>query len=199
VNQKHKKRLGLVSSPVKGTAYSVCHSIPETEAFRAKVKEVFAGGQSLSFEYRSDQSGNYYIRTLSPVMDGERVQAVSVISKNITAQKQAEMEARHSRLQLAHLERLAVIGEFTASLAHELRQPLTAILSNAQASLRFIQGNPPDIDEVRASLQDIIADDRRAVEFIKHLRAFFKKGEVNIPRGKPRGMFCLYRQCCAAP
>ena len=179
MNQKHKERLGLVSSPVKGTTYSACHSMQETEAFRAKVKAVFAAGQSQSYEYRSDKSGSYYIRTLSPVMEGETVMAVSVISKNMTAQKQAEMEARQSRLELAHIERLITMGELTASLAHELRQPLTTILSNAQAASRFVQGNPPEIDEVRASLQDIIAAVSQADEFIKHLRAFFKKGELN--------------------
>ena len=178
MTKKHRQRLGLVSTRVEGTAYAACHTKQETEAFRSKVKTVFETGRPLSYEYQSEQVGNYFVRTLSPVMDGETVKAVSVFSKNITRQKQAEVEISHNRFELAHLERLAAMGELTASLAHEINQPLTTILSNAQAALRFIHGNPPDIDEVHATLQDIIAADRRASEIIRHLRAFFKKGQL---------------------
>jgi len=111
-------------------------------------------------------------------MDGERVKAVSVISKDITSQKQAQNEGHLNRLKLAHLERLATMGELTASMAHELNQPLTAILSNAQTALRLIQRNTPEMDEVQAILQDIISDNRRASAFIKHLRTIFKKDDL---------------------
>ncbi|MDP2644586.1 MAG: PAS domain S-box protein [Desulfobacterales bacterium] len=179
MNSKHQHRLGLSSSRVKGTTYGSCHSKQETAAFEEKIKTVFDTGRPLSYEYQSERDGNYFVRTLSPVMDGEAVQAVSVISKNITQQKQAEREAHRSRLELAHLERLATLGEFSGALAHELSQPLTAILSNAQAALRLIRGDPRQADEMQAILQDIIADDRRASKFIQHLRTFFKKGEID--------------------
>jgi two-component system sensor kinase FixL len=70
------------------------------------------------------------------------------------------------------------MGELAASLAHELNQPLAAILSNAQAALRFIAGDSSNIDEVRDILEDIVADDRRAGEVIHRLRSLFKKGEL---------------------
>jgi len=69
------------------------------------------------------------------------------------------------------------MGELSASLAHELNQPLTAILSNAQAALRFIAGDSPDLAEIRNILNDIVADDRRAGEVIHRLRSLFRKGE----------------------
>jgi signal transduction histidine kinase len=69
------------------------------------------------------------------------------------------------------------MGELSASLAHELTQPLTAILSNAQAALRFLNPPAPDLDEVRAILADIVADDRRAGEVIQRLRGLLTRSE----------------------
>lgn len=179
VNEKHLKRLDLPSTwVIEGTSYSAYHSAPETGAFREKVQMVLATGISLSYEYQSERDGNYFIRTFSPIKDGGKVQAISVISKDITLQKRAELETQIDRLELAHLERLAMMGELTASLAHELNQPLTAILSNAQAALRLIQCDPPDMDEVRTILQDIVSDNRRASQFIRHVRTIFKKNEI---------------------
>jgi PAS domain S-box-containing protein len=179
MNSKHRNRIGLSSSDIDRLAYAAFHTKEETASFRDMVGKVFETGSPFSYAYQSKREGNYFVRTLSPVMEGENVKAVSVVSKDITAQKQAEREAYHNRLQLAHLERIATLGELAASLAHELSQPLTAILSNAQAAVRLIQSTPPEINEVRAIIQDIIEDDRRAGEFIQHLRAFFKRGELD--------------------
>src|SRR5688500_10185762 len=98
---------------------------------------------------------------------------------DLTDRKQAEIEAASQRNELAHLSRVTVLGELSGSLAHELNQPLTAILSNAQAALRFLAMDNPDMDEVRASLQDIVNEDKRAGEVISGLRMLFKKGEVH--------------------
>jgi PAS domain S-box-containing protein len=178
MNSKHRNKLGLSSSDIDHAAYAAFHTKEETAAFREIVQKVFETGRPLSYAYHSNKDGNYFVRTLSPLLEGETVKAVSVVSKDVTAQRQAEREAYRNRLQLAHLERVATMGELAASLAHEISQPLTAILSNAQAALRFIRSNPPEIDEVDAIIQDIIEDDRRAREFIQHLRAFFKRGEL---------------------
>jgi len=71
-----------------------------------------------------------------------------------------------------------MLGELSGSLAHELNQPLTAILSNAQAAQRFLDSEVVDLNEVRAILADIVEDDRRAGEVIRRLRLLLKKGEV---------------------
>ena len=96
---------------------------------------------------------------------------------DITGRKRAEIEVRRNLDEIAHLNRVAAMGELTASLAHEINQPLTAILSNAQAAGRFLAGKSPDLAEVRECLHDIISDDKRAGEVIKRLRALLKKGE----------------------
>jgi PAS domain S-box-containing protein len=97
---------------------------------------------------------------------------------DITARKQAELEVQQQRGELAHLSRVTMLGELSGSLAHELNQPLTAILSNAQAAQRFLAHDNTDLNEVRDILADIVAEDKRAGEVIRRLRLLLKKGEV---------------------
>jgi len=81
------------------------------------------------------------------------------------------------RQDLTHIGRVSALGELTASLAHELSQPLTAILSNAQAAQRLVAGDVVDLEKVREILSDIVADDKRAAAVISGLRGLLKKGE----------------------
>jgi PAS domain S-box-containing protein len=97
--------------------------------------------------------------------------------QDVTEQRQAEVSMRRSLDEITHLNRVAAMGELTASLAHELNQPLAAILSNAQAAGRFLGGESPDLVQVRECLTDIVADDKRAAEVINGLRGLLKKGE----------------------
>ena len=100
------------------------------------------------------------------------------VSMDITARKQAELEAARQRNDLAHLSRATALGELSSSLAHELTHPLTAILSNAQAAQRFLAADDVDLSEIRDILDDIVAQDQRASEVIHHLRLLLKKGGV---------------------
>ncbi len=94
--------------------------------------------------------------------------------------KKAELELRRQRAQLAHVTRISMMGELAASLAHELNQPLTAILSNAQAALRFMAAKPPDLDEVREILKEIVEDNSRASQIIRGIRALVKNEEIEF-------------------
>jgi len=94
---------------------------------------------------------------------------------DITPRKEAELTAERHRAELAHVARLSTMGELAASLAHELNQPLTAILSNAQTAERFLASDQIDLDEVREILKDVVEDDRRASEVIHRLRALVRK------------------------
>ncbi len=99
------------------------------------------------------------------------------IIEDVTELRQAKEEAQKRREEIAHMGRVATMGELSASLAHELNQPLTAILSNAQAALRFLASDRADLDEIREILNDIVADDRRAGKVIARLRSLFRKGD----------------------
>jgi PAS domain S-box-containing protein len=94
---------------------------------------------------------------------------------DITDRKHAELEARQIRDELAHAGRIATMGEMAAALAHELNQPLAAILSNAQAAKRFLNAPNPDMEEFREILDDIVDDDARAGEVIRRIRSLVKK------------------------
>jgi PAS domain S-box-containing protein len=100
------------------------------------------------------------------------------VAVDVSARKQAESEVLRQRSELAHLTRVSILGELSGSIAHELNQPLASILSNSQAALRLLSQEPPDLDELREILVDIVQDDQRAGEVIRRLRMLLKKGEV---------------------
>jgi two-component system, LuxR family, sensor kinase FixL len=108
--------------------------------------------------------------------DGKAIRMRGV-SLDITQVKQLslDLEARH--VEISHLLRAASLGEFSAGLAHELKQPLTAILSNAQAAQRFLARDNYDLGQIRDILRDIVAADRRANDVINALRLFLNKTE----------------------
>jgi PAS domain S-box-containing protein len=94
---------------------------------------------------------------------------------DVSDRKAAELEMQQHRAELAHLARVSTMGELAASLAHELAQPLTAILSNVQTAQRVLDAAPEDIAEIREILADVVADGTRAGEVIRRLRALARK------------------------
>ena len=100
------------------------------------------------------------------------------VTIDITRRKQAELAVQQQRNELTHLSRVTTLGELSGSLAHELNQPLAAILSNAQAAQRFLARDNADLAEIQDILKDIVNEDKRAVEVIQRLRLLLKKGEV---------------------
>jgi two-component system sensor kinase FixL len=103
-----------------------------------------------------------------------RLQGVSL---DITRRKVAELEAQAHRNEAAHLLRAASVGELSTAMAHELKQPLSAILSNAQAAQLFLAQDNIDLHEVRDILGDIVADDRRATDVIDRVHVLMKKDQ----------------------
>jgi C4-dicarboxylate-specific signal transduction histidine kinase len=101
------------------------------------------------------------------------------VSIDVTRRKRAELEVQKQREELTHLTRVNMLGELSGALAHELNQPLTAILSNAQAAQRFLEQDNMDLQEVREILADIVEEDKRAGEVIGRLRLLLKKGEIH--------------------
>jgi two-component system sensor kinase FixL len=102
------------------------------------------------------------------------------VTIDITRRKQMELEMQKLRTEMTHLSRVTMLGELSGSLAHELNQPLTSILSNAQAAQRFLARGQAGLEEVRNILDDIVAEDRRASDIIQRLRALLKKGEMQL-------------------
>jgi C4-dicarboxylate-specific signal transduction histidine kinase len=97
------------------------------------------------------------------------------IVRDITERRRAELQARELRDELAHVGRVTTLAALTGSLAHEINQPLAAVMTNAQAARRLIAAPVPDLAELRAALADIVADNQRAAEVVKRLRTLLRK------------------------
>ena len=104
------------------------------------------------------------------------------VSINISDRKAAEGEAAAHRMELAHLSRVGILGELAGSIAHELNQPLSAILSNAQVGRIHLDAPSPDMKEMREILEDIAADAKRGGGIIHGMRAMFKKDAPPNPQ-----------------
>jgi len=94
---------------------------------------------------------------------------------DITARKQAEDAASKAQMELAHATRVMTVGELTASIAHEINQPLSAIVTNADAGLRWLGADSPNLEETSQAIRRIIRDGKRASAVVSRMRALFKK------------------------
>jgi len=158
---------------------------PEDRAGSVKIYvEAFDARQPFTIEYRVRRYDGQY-RWISdhgvPRYDPEH-NFLGYIGScvDITEQKRAEQEAVRMREELAHVSRVSTLAELGGALAHELNQPLAAILSNAQAAARFLDSGHLNINELREILNDIAQEDRRAGEVIVRMRAMLKKEDAKM-------------------
>jgi PAS domain S-box-containing protein len=110
--------------------------------------------------------------------DSERVEAVLTISRDLTEHVLASEALREAQIELAHANRVATMGQLTASIAHEVNQPLTAVVANAQACLRWLDRATPDLDAARRSVEWVVNDGNRASEVIRRVRSLANKTSV---------------------
>ena len=110
----------------------------------------------------------------------QRLKLVSEIFGNAFQRKRAEAEIHGLSEELRQASQVMTMGELTASLAHELNQPLGAILNNARAARRLLAAKTPDLAEINAALDDIVLDGARAVEVVRAVRAIFQRGEMTM-------------------
>ena len=107
-----------------------------------------------------------------------RVRLVGEVFASLLARQDAERREQEAQAQAAHAVRVGTMGVFAASLVHELTQPLAASLANAESAAELAAARKPDLAELRATIGDIVADDRRAGALIQQLRRFLRRGEV---------------------
>ncbi|HEY0800116.1 MAG TPA: PAS domain S-box protein, partial [Steroidobacteraceae bacterium] len=153
-------------------------------AFVQNINERLGTGETVSFESRNRRKDG----TLFPVevrvrefrQGGQRL-GIS-LTRDITERKRTEAEARESerryrevQMELAHVNRVATMGQLTASIAHEVTQPIAAVRTNAAAALRFLSRNTPDLGGVREALGCVVEDSDRAGDIVHRIRALVKK------------------------
>jgi PAS domain S-box-containing protein len=112
----------------------------------------------------------------------DRPLALATISRDIAERKRAEEDLRLAQAEVAHASRVTTMGELTASIAHEINQPLAAIVNNANACGRLLDCQPPDLEEVRLAVADIAHSGTRAAEVIAGIRALLKKKTTAMDR-----------------
>ena len=189
VNQQWLDSSARGSAPLQ-TAISVgadylemCGNMSNGRDVAAGIRSVLRGGRQI-FEIEHENllpSEQQWFRMT--VMRLSRPQGGAVVSHlDITQQKLAALEEQRMQEDLMQMNRAAEMGQMAASLAHELAQPLAAVLSNAQAALRLAARDEPDIAEVRAALGDIIEDDQRARAVLNNVRSILKKHAVTLHR-----------------
>jgi len=119
----------------------------------------------------------------------ERADGGAVVTRaNISARRLAQAEVEEQRRQIAHLGRVAVLGQLSGALAHELRQPLAAILANAEAARHLIAREKVDVAEIGAILSDVVAEDRRAAAVIDGLRAMHQRRDMRLESIAPEDL-----------
>lgn len=172
--------LGLSEEPTHDTGDSFFQRIvPEDrDQFVSIVKGLTPDNPSYQTVYRVARPGGGIVWLeeggRGSFTDGQLTRLIGM-TIDITARRTAENELLELQRQLQHSDRVARTGTLAASLAHELNQPLAAILSNAQAAVRLIGAPEPDLDEIRSILEDIVRDDRRAAGVISGLRAMLRR------------------------
>ena len=184
-----------VGSTVKDGAVPATEE--EVEILEQSLKRVFDAGQPLDFEttWPFPTGRRIFAVHLEPEFDGHAVlTSVLSIARDITELKASEEKLRQTEAELARVARLTMMGEFTAAIAHEVNQPLAAVLTNANAVSRWLAAVPPNLDEARKAVRRIARDGNRAGEVIKRIRAFVKKGE---PARKPLNLNELVQETVA--
>ncbi len=180
VNRLYESFLNMSNAQVIGKKDSELFSSKFAEMFHINESSVLANLIADEFEETLYLNGEAHtFQSLKfPLLDFEGLPyAICSISTDITESRHLDQEMHLLRRKIWHADRVTRTGAITASLSHELSQPLAAILSNAQAGLRFLAHDDTDLEELQALLQDIVRDDKRAGAVINGLRAMLKQQE----------------------
>jgi two-component system, LuxR family, sensor kinase FixL len=184
VNSQTEKLFGYTREEIIGRSvetlvpqrFRQAHPSYRQAFFEAPMARAMGAGREL-FARRKDGTEFPVEIGLAPIETPEGTFVLSAVV-DITARKEAELEAQRHRTEVTHLSRVALMSEMSTSLAHELNQPLSGIVSNAAAGQRFIDRGDVTLEEIREILGDIIADGRRAGDVVRGIRAMVKKGHA---------------------
>ena len=145
----------------------------DREALGRSVRDVVAKGDALDVEYRTVRPDGEvrWVVTRGRAESGRLVG----VTLDVTPRKLAELQAERDRTALRHMSRVSTLGQLSASIAHQMNQPLAAILGNAEALQKILAREPIDLEEVRAICGDVVTEGLRAAEVIRHLRTLFRR------------------------
>jgi signal transduction histidine kinase len=153
----------------------------DRDEFDRKLRDALSANRGIDMQYRTltqDSQVRWLVVRGEPDPDSKKRWLGVVL--DITDQKQAEEQAEKDRLALLHMTRVSMLGQMLASIAHQLNQPLGAILANAQAVQQMLTRNPIDLVQVQEICHDIVSEVQRAAEVIYRLNALFKRRPMQV-------------------
>jgi predicted ATPase/signal transduction histidine kinase len=157
----------------------------DVASFRQIIERAAKDGQDYAHEFRLRMPDGR-VKHIHVVAHGMRNETTDVgfvgAVMDVTAIRLAEMELHKTRTELAHVARMTSLGELTASIAHEVNQPLGAVVTNADAGLSWLDRHPPNMQEAHAALERIVRDGNRASEVIRRVRTLAKKTDIQMAR-----------------
>jgi PAS domain S-box-containing protein len=177
VNRKFEEVAGLRSKEILGKTSFDLFPL-NAVAYDVSDRQVIKTGSASETEevFTTDRGDRVFLTTKSLLSDERgKPYALFGISAEITERKKAEAELREMQAELAHLNRVMTVGELAASIAHEINQPLAAIVWNANAALRWLALDPPNLAKAHDSAKLIVRDGDRASQVIARIRALLKK------------------------
>jgi PAS domain S-box-containing protein len=178
VNPAHQEFWGISAEKIIGMHVA---DVIGREAFERLAKpnldRCFASEEVSFTEWIDTPTGRrYWAASYSPLrLESEHVESALELARDLTEHMLAAERLRDAQAELAHANRVATIGQLTASIAHEVNQPVGALVTNAQAAVRLLKAKPPDLERTSEALDDIIKDGRRVSEVIDRIRALLKK------------------------
>jgi PAS domain S-box-containing protein len=180
VNPMHARNWGKPAGSIVGMHVA---DLVGVEFFEQKIRpfldRCFAGEDTRFEEWFDNARGRTFLAvSYSPLRsDSSRVQAAPVITRDFTELTLASETLRQAQADLAHVSRVTTMGELTASLAHEVNQPITAAVNGASTCARWLTRDDPDLGEAREAALGVIRNARRAADIINRIRSISKKGE----------------------
>jgi PAS domain S-box-containing protein len=183
-NQTWRTYTGLLSDSLEGQRWAVAAHPDDLPRLEAAWRAHLTKGQPFDMEQRLRRAdGKYrwfFVRRVPLRDENGEVSRWYAVAHDIDDQKRAERALQTAQAELAHVTRITALGEMSASIAHEINQPLAAIVSNAEATLRLLNRDVPDIQDARAAIADVIKDAHRAGEVIRRIRDFSKKAHPQM-------------------
>ena len=180
VNRHWQEYTGLSTERTVGSGWREAAHPEDLERNVEKWRASLATGKPFEDEvrYRRAADGQYrwFLSRAVPLRDGRgKILKWYGTSADIEDRKRAEEEREKLRADLAHVNRVSMLGELAASVSHELKQPITAAMTNAKTCLRWLKREQPDVDEAIEATSRIVNDGTRATEIIERLRSLYKK------------------------
>src|SRR2546425_475501 len=173
VNAAFERRWRMPAERIVGMRVDELSGVePFNETYKPNLDRCFAGEEVSFVGWFPTPAGQQYLAaTYSPLRpESERVEGALAITRDLTDHARASEALQQAQAELAHVTRVTTLGELAASIAHEVNQPLAAIVADANASLNRLTTATPDLDSVREALHAIVKDGHRAADVIQRIR-----------------------------